>query len=86
MVLTALEDIGFIAIRPTYLDKNALFGQQICHMQQLAERPNLGSKLVCAFSGARLRVSGEGARLVNGPSGRPAAPGTGMGWCARTTS
>jgi len=55
MILTALEVIGFIAIRPTYLDKNAFFGQQICHMQQLAERPNLGSKSVCTFSGARLK-------------------------------
>ncbi len=58
-----LEVIGFIAIRPTYFDKNAVFGQQICNMQQLAERPNLGSKSVCAFSGARLRVGiGQGPR------------------------
>jgi hypothetical protein len=34
MVLTALEVIGFIAILPTYLRKNAYFGQPICHMQQ----------------------------------------------------
>jgi hypothetical protein len=29
-----LEVIGSIAIRPTHLDKNAFFGQTICHMQQ----------------------------------------------------
>jgi hypothetical protein len=30
--LTTLEVIGFIAMRPTYLYKNALFVQRICHM------------------------------------------------------
>jgi hypothetical protein len=32
MVLTALDVTGFIAMRPTNLDKNAFFGQPICHM------------------------------------------------------
>jgi hypothetical protein len=35
MVLTALEVIGFIATRPTDLDKNAFVVQRICHMQQI---------------------------------------------------
>jgi hypothetical protein len=34
-VLTVLEVIGFIAMYPSDLDKNALFVQLICHMQQL---------------------------------------------------
>jgi hypothetical protein len=32
MVLTTLDVTGFIAIRPTNLDKNAWFVQRICHM------------------------------------------------------
>ena len=36
MVLTTLDVIGFIATRPTDLDKNALFVQQICHMNETA--------------------------------------------------
>ena len=39
MVLTTLEVIGFIAIRPTHLDRNAFFVQSICHMQQIFRVP-----------------------------------------------
>jgi hypothetical protein len=35
MVLTTLEVIGCIAMRPTNLDKNAYFGRLFCHMQQI---------------------------------------------------
>jgi hypothetical protein len=35
MVLTALEVIDFIAMRPRNLDKNGLFVPPICHMQQI---------------------------------------------------
>jgi hypothetical protein len=36
MVLTALQVIGFIAMRPRDLDRNAFFAQPICHMQQFS--------------------------------------------------
>ena len=36
MVLTVLEVIGFTAMLPTHLRKNAYFGQPICHMQQFS--------------------------------------------------
>ena len=47
-MLTLLEVIGSIAICATYLDKNALFGQLICHMQQFPETAELGSVSACA--------------------------------------
>ena len=38
MALIALEVIGFIAMCPTVLYKDAYFGQRFCHMQQVFEQ------------------------------------------------
>jgi hypothetical protein len=45
-LLIALEVIGFIAKCPSHLDKNALFAQQNCHMQQISWRTSAAAEFV----------------------------------------
>src|ERR1700674_2126479 len=64
MALTTLEYIDFIAMRPAYLAKNGLFGQLICHMQQVP-----GGTLRCGWRGqfAAYTFSGESRNLNRQP-------------------